>query len=268
MTEQAQLLEPWQPATLEAGRTLHWQIGPLKIWLTHREKEWMLASQEEKGEEEALVIAEHQEAPEDVEWRRWAGTGSNSIVQLTPVMPDRPVVIRPRNPLTFPPGAGGTFYARIPVFVRVTVGQDRALTLCDIPSVTLSNTWFGVDTTEGELCYAMRSTAPSQREEVIPRPHRAVCTLRLRNTAEEPLDFQRICLRVEHVTIYGTEGCMWSSEVSVSYRGQADESKIRYIEEPFKSREGSLVLGEPRTPPEGGMLARSFAGLLRLGNIF
>lgn len=267
MNEGTDLLAPWQPASIEIGQTLHWHIGPLKLWIQKGEREWLLTTQQVPEDEQSMVAAEPQDAPEEVEWRRWAGGDRQGVVQLVPVTPDRSVVVRPRHPLAFPPEAGGTFYARIPVWVRVTVGPDGAVTLCELPTLTLSNTWFGPDTTEGQLCYAMKTTAPGDRSEVTMVPHRVVCTLRLHNGADGPLDFQRLCVRCEHLSIYGADGAMWSSEVAVTYRGEGGQSKVRCVEEPFEKRDDVSLLSPPRTPASGSLLARSFAGFVRLGNL-
>ena len=264
MNEDLNLLEPWKPAPIEDGQTLYWQIGPLKLWVSRCGHEWLVTSREDPEDEETVVTAGAEQVPKELEWRRWAGGEEANVVQLVPVTPTRPVVVRPRHPLAFPPGSDGIFYARIPVWVRITVGENQAVTLCEIPTLTLSNTWFGVDTTEGELCYAMKSAARADLKEVPPAPHRAVCTLTLKNGAENPLDFQRLCIRCEHLTIYGISGQLWSSQVALTYHGEGSESRVRYLEGQLQKREGAVVLSPPRTPVSGSLFAKSFAGLARL----
>jgi hypothetical protein len=265
MNESMDFLELWKPVLIEDDQILHWQVGPLELWVCRSGREWLVTSREDPEKEEGVEACVAKPVPEELDWRRWAGGEESNVVELVPATPPRPVVVRPRHPLAFPPASGGIFYARIPVWVRVTVGEGQAITLCEIPTVTLSNTWFGVDTTEGELCYAMKSAARADLGSVPPVPHRVICTLTLQNGAEGPLDFQRLCVRCEHLTIYGINGHLWGSQVALTYRGEGSESRVRYVEGQLEKRGGSRVLNPPRTPVSGSFFAKSFASLARLG---
>ncbi|MEF8787867.1 MAG: hypothetical protein V5A84_02245 [Planctomycetota bacterium] len=269
MSDHPNLLEPWEPITLEAGQTRLWQIGPLKLYIHRSGHEWHLATEEVREQEDGLAVAGEAEPGEDIQWRRWANPGGEDRLRLAPLMPDRPVVVRPKAPLAFPPGAGGTLYARIPVWVQLNVGgEDHEVTLCEVPSITLSNTWFGPDTTEGELCYSMASTLVSELESVNPAPHRAICALHLQNEAEEPLNLERMCIRGQQISVSGLDGCLWTSEVTVTYRDPAEPSRVEYSDKRFRKDENAKELTPPRNPITGGLVARSFARVASIGNLF
>ena len=269
MMDSTQLLEPWRPRSLEAGETRLWQIGPLKLYLYRTEHEWHLASELVREEEDEMAVAEEATAPEDLEWKRWANPNGHDRVRLAPLMPDRSVVVRPKSPLAYPPGTESTLYARIPVWVQLNAGpQEKEAALCEIPSLTLSNTWFGPDTTEGELCYALASTLVSDLEHVTSAPHRSICAIRVRNESEEILHLERLCIRAQHLSIYGLDGRLWSSQIKVDYQAPAEPSRVEYSDNRFRGREDAEHLAEPRAPIREGLVARSFARVASLGHFF
>jgi hypothetical protein len=90
------------------------------------------------------------------------------------------------------------------------------------------NTWFGTPM-EGELCYALRSRARREREDVEAEPWRAICPVRVRNQSKELLKFERLCLRVQYLMLFQDEReGLWASESGVTYRGDNDWSRVSH----------------------------------------
>jgi hypothetical protein len=77
--------------------------------------------------------------------------------------------------------------------VRVLSGNKKKVRFLEIPSQTLSNTWFG-DTMNGELCYALTTRALRKVEEHVTLPERIICPVRILNNGNEALDFQSLCV--------------------------------------------------------------------------
>jgi len=104
----------------------------------------------------------------------------------------------------------------------------------EIPTETLSDTWWGTPV-EGRLCYWLHITA---RREALPsvfRPDRILCPLDLLNRAKEDLPVEKILLPVSHLSVFRGVGSLWSDEIRIRYKGEA---------------EGSEVEMTGRTPPE------------------
>jgi len=244
----------------------HWAVGPMRLWLRHTEAEWHMSVDymAELPVEGAVASAcpvfgdDCADPPADLEWRRWAGIEGMSQVRVTPVMPDRAVMVRPEGPLEIPKGRWALFFVSIPVWLRVSVGPDPEVTLCEVPTVVLSNTWFG-DPSTGELCYSLTSRArrafrPNQTE-----PHCALCPVTVRNDSSEELAMDRVCLRVEHLAVYEGASQLWTNGATLRFHTGEQGGQVEFDNAAPGFEAVGPALGEPREPFRRGLLKRSFS---------
>jgi len=190
------------------------------------------------------------------DWTRWVINEPVDEVILHPQMPDRPLIVRPEMPICLLPNQSVQFYIGVPVWVGVSLG-GRFGKIIEIPSLTLSNSWFG-PTTEGELCYAMRTTAKLRQEDLQLHPHRAVVPFEIRNMSDERLDFERLCLHTTNLRIYqGTER-MWTNKGRVSYRGEAKWSRVVYARGVPPYDNADRLIGKARDPVDRSAFLKTF----------
>ena len=258
------VMEQWTPKAVEPGECLHWQIGPLKLWIRRVGDEVQIATDRLPEDEDTLTVAEPSADAEgeDRTWKRWAVAARHKDIQLLPVMPDRPVIARPESDFVIPAGEEALFFVNLPVWVRVTAGEKRSVTLCEIPSIKLSKSWFG-DEISGQLCYALHTLARRSLEDVPLRPHRAVCPIR--NVAREQLEFERLCLHVDHLKIFRGRDRLWTNQVTVTYRGEDQLTQIDFSTGPPTMGGPKELFSDARVPRDQGLLGRTFAGLRALG---
>lgn len=257
-----------EPFEVKQGQTLHWRIGPLGIWIYRSDVELCVCSEEYHGDAPEQVCAEPANAPEDARWHRWNLEGMDGVFALRPVMPDRPVVVRPEAELSFCSRSEGVFFARIPFFVALYPCPDASgEPLCEIPTRTMSNTWFGPDTTRGELCYGMRTSARRSLEGVEPAGHLVICPIRLQNSSDEILDFERLSIRTEHLSIFSYKDRLWSSRIEMVFRGHKKNDQIKYNDAWFEVPEEAAVLSERRTPVVEKPFRLSLGGFRPLKNM-
>ena len=261
MTEEnSKMMNPWQPLTVNHQQCQRCQIGPLKVWIYRDTHEWMLAYDYHVGEKKVVEFGVADEKPEILTWSQYIAGDEDSVIQFLPVMPDRPVVVRPKNPTKVIKGLECVLYVFIPVSINIAAGVKGELKLCEIPSVLLSNTWFG-DTMSGELCYSMRFPAELSANSSAVGPHRVICPVKIKNKSEEDLEFQRLCLRGEHLNIYEGKQCHWSNEVRVTYEGDSQACEIKYLERPPNYEETGKLITKCRTPAPKGLFHKAFGGL-------
>ena len=154
-------MELWTPHKIIPDECCLAVVGPLQLWLRLAEDELRIAARrlDENEAREASPLATIEDSPpEDLDWGRWVIGDTADTLQLSPAMPDRPVVVRPEMPVKIPPAREALFFVSIPIWVRINAGSGDLLKLCEHPSLVLSNTWFG-DPMSGELCYALWSRA-------------------------------------------------------------------------------------------------------------
>ena len=134
------------------------------------------------------------------------------------------------------------------------MGINNALSLCEIPTVVLSKTWFG-DTMSGESCYSLKSRAVRDLSSITPAG-RAVCPVRVFNATASEMELQRMCIHVEHLGIFRTGKRLWTNQVEINYRGDERSSQISYSSPP--EVEGKYdKIADPRVKPERNILKKS-----------
>jgi len=256
--------DPWGVHELPEGADRALRVGPLHLRLVRSSGEIWLAHARE------LPNREPDDAPAlsdaEAEWARWAVPGESTGVRLVPAFPDRPLVVTPEDSFHLVQGARARVYVRVPLWVRVELHGRAATRLTEIPSVILSDTWFG-DFMEGELCYFQPTTA---RREVRPEhfdDHLAVCPILLSNRSEDPLAVEKLALRVAHLSVFRRGPELWADETRVRYRGDEAGSEVRTAHSPPSEAPDATLLTPPRTPADRGFRARTFSRLKGLSGL-
>ena len=251
----------WTDVTFAVGDCRLWRIGPLGFWIRRTPEEWQIAEAPSESEQPS-VVGEEASPPDDAAWTRWASAPSLLRLRLRPVTPDHPVVVRPEQAFRVLQHGSARIYVSLPVWVRVELLTDGdPLEIIELPSVRLSNTWFG-SLFEGELCYWLATSARRTMEGHVPPPHIATAPMTVRNTGADDLPLERICLHTAHLAIYADARGLWTSEVRVMDAGPDEPQKIVVSEGPPPEAERASRLSEPRQKQRGGVLTRA-VGLLK-----
>lgn len=261
-------MDLWKPVEVEQGVRMAARVGPLGIWLRRRDDELHIAfhhSAEGEASSRAEPLAPSSETPPSgMRWARWVVGEDGRRVRLLPVMPDRPVVVRPESPVRIPSGHEALFFVSIPVWVRIVAGEGDRLVLCEEPSTILSKIWFG-DLHSGELCYSVKTRARREVSASETRAYRAVCPTRLRNASPAQLEIERLCVHVEYLRTYEGQRQLWTNEVTVTVQGEEQTGQVRYAEEPPGIEGVGELLSEARTPLTRSLLKRGIGGLRLFG---
>jgi hypothetical protein len=247
----------WKPHSFARGKTLELELGSLHLWIHRGNQEWHIAHETESvGEDRyALSIAE---GPFEAQrkWTRWILDEKIETIQLKPQLPDRPLIVRPDMPMCLMPKQSVQFFVGIPLWLAIFFG-NRQEQVVEIPSQKLSNSWFG-PFTEGELCYAMKTTAKLSQENLTPSAQRVVFPLEVRNASKEKLNFVRLCLRPQYLNIYQGETRLWTNKARVSYRGEDHWSRFVYASAAPEFDRAAHLLGNAREAMQRGALLKTF----------
>lgn len=205
----------WGCFGVEIHDSLERSIGPLTLRIDRQPKEWRV-----------LAVPDGQQASQpagdEVQPNRFVFSETRGPLRLTPALADRPVVTRPVSPFNVAPGQELTVYISSPVWARIEVGEPPGL-LQDFPIVRPSDTWFGLSTREGDLCYASRTEARLEIGEIPQRPDRAVTAARIHNETAKIMLIERISLPVPHLAIFATgDGRLWTQSVTLLKNSETD----------------------------------------------
>ncbi|WP_455382172.1 hypothetical protein [Salinispira pacifica] len=217
----------WALQTVDPKNALKYELGPVTIWVCFAEHDWYVAHEWLESEPAVYRVSQLplRDTPDDVEWRRWTAAKESMTVAVTPHLPDRPLVVKPSAEIKIPAGNRALFFVSIPLWFRVSVGHPRPIQLTEIPSVVLSNSWFG-DVTSGELCYSLRTTATREVDSSEVIMHRATCPMHIHNNSPTELDFQRLCVHAEYLRLYEGANRLYTNHVKVAFRGEEHLSQI------------------------------------------
>jgi hypothetical protein len=233
------------PSTVRIGSL--WMASRLRgdeIWLVH-------------GRLDA-VEGEPQVPSDAGDWSRWAAPGRQGELEILPLPPDRPLVLQPEKPFHLLPGASARIYVRVPVWIRVRIPGPGGPLLQEIPSLVLSDTWWG-SFTAGELCYWLHINARRSAPPDIFLPDRILCPVELLNQSREDLPVEKVLLRCQHLTVFRGDGCLWSDEVKVRYKGEEVGSVLEMTGTPPPEAGDATPLAPPRITPARSFTARTFA---------
>ncbi len=239
------------------GRLLRLDIGPLAMWLRAEDDELWITHAHSSGSQD-----EERALRSDAQWSRWALPPGERNLHLSPVFPDRPLVVKPEHAFTLMRRSSARIFLRVPVWVRVDL-QDRSgggrIRLTEIPTVTLSGTWWG-DVRDGEMAYWLVVKARRKLTPDLFEPHLVVCAVQSDNLSEDDLQVEKLALRVEHLSVYEKDGWLWGEEVRVEYHGENEGTDIRMDDVPPPEAAGAREISPARMQGRS-FKARTFARL-------
>ncbi len=247
----------WRQHEIQADTVREWQVGPLCIWCKKSEKEIQIAYRQSEDEQAGN---QNPENLDDLKWIRWALEKKQDKIELLPVLPDRPLVVKPESSFWLTRNIKANIYVRVPVWIQINLaGRRKAKPLMEIPSVRLSNTWFG-DFFEGELSYWI-STGAQREVEVDTQPHLIICPVQLVNGSDEDLLVEKICLRVSTLSIFLSQGRLWTDMNKIVYKGSSDVSQVQATGSAPAEAQSAELLALPRSPHKKNLVAKTFSSI-------
>lgn len=248
----------WGRYRLDRAEAVKIHLGFLTVFVRREGDEiWLAHSLVSEGDPPPSIPTD------SATWLRWGGSESPDQVDILPAFPDRSLVLRPENPFNLLPAARARVFVRVPVWVRVEVPGPQGGLLMEIPTATLSDTWWGTPQ-EGQICYWLDILARREAPKSVFRPDRIFCPLEFMNRAREELPVEKILLRAGHLSIFRGPGSLWSDEVRVRYRGESEGSELEMTGRTPPEAPGATRLAPPREPLPQGFSARTFSRLRAL----
>lgn len=254
----------WNTFELAERQLAYWQIGPLQIWLLHEQNEWSLrhlSLPDPFCAESQIEVSSQRTVPAELHTQRFAIRQRNSQVRLTPRCPDRPMISRPSSPFSITAKERVTLYLSTPVWVSIEVGSP-ARSLLDIPTYRPSDTWFGPDTLQGELCYASRLQARFHADEIQWTPHRAITSVEIINSTKTAILLERLCLPLPHFSIYSNDkNFLWTQSATLELTGEDGLAHLRIHRLPPTEAGQVQRLSPAREPISDNFMFRAISAL-------
>lgn len=255
----------WGEFELDAGQRGRWHIGSLTTSAQHQESEWHIchintgsnAAESEPSE----FTRDAEPLGAEAKCYRHLVKPVKQPLQVLPALADRSVVTRPLIPFYLYPGQQVLLYVGTTVWFQVYAYPSGPL-LLDIPIQRPSDTWFGQSTLEGEICYAARTHAILNLNEVPLHPFRAVTPVKITNNAEEPLLLERLLLPITHLSVFSSSnGRLWTEELSILCDEEMRSAHLHLGKGAPPAAKDAQRLNKPRIPPNRGVLTRALGAI-------
>ncbi|HVO39110.1 MAG TPA: hypothetical protein VMV03_08790 [Spirochaetia bacterium] len=252
----------WDRIDISTKQCVAWRFPARSIWVERMENEWhvlSLSPEKWRGGVRREPVSRAQK-PTSSQWRHYLHKQSGPV-QPIPVLPDKPVVVRPDRALTLLPGQEALFFLEIPVWFRLCTTVPRHLRIFEEPIAILSKTWFG-DPITGELCYGLATRLHQGIDSVEPTSFNAVCPLSIANDSDSDLAFEKICLHVENLNVFRAAKRLWANKLNVVFRGPDQATQIEIDRDAPRFEKGLSLFGPARQPSAGWNIRRTF-GMLK-----
>lgn len=189
---------------------------------------------------------------EEIPWKSIMGLREEGPL-LLPALPDKPVLLKAPDPVQILPGGELSLVVAVPAWLRLEAGTA----IFDLGTDKASRTWFG-DPQAGEAAYALEiadwmvgTTAQKGRSHInVP--------LEITNESQSLLSFQRLLLRVVHLTLYEEAGTLYTNDVSVTFRSVTQYSHLNFSSRSSLDGGNGRLLQEPRQKVPDNLIRRSF----------
>ncbi len=257
----------WGSHNLSKNHWGRWRIGPLDLFAKPAAAEWQVAYRQLADPLDATLEVEarasSEPVPETYEFSRYAMELDGPELELKPRLGDRPFIVSPGLPLYLPAGQKVVLYVSTVVWIQIIVPKDSGNVLVDVPTIRRSDTWFGPNTRQGELCYATKTNARTELDAIEPRPHRAVTPVEIRNEGVGMLPIEQLRVPVPALSIYADKNdSLWTDAVCFVREEGEDDATIT-TPEPSAHLPGKRKLIEgPRAPVQTGTIVKAFSKLL------
>ncbi|MDT8429126.1 MAG: hypothetical protein RQ757_10215 [Pseudomonadales bacterium] len=178
---------------LAVNQTLRLSFGHLLLEVQHLAFEWIVRyawSVDNTGwpaHEKELTV------------RRYVFKETVSTFSIIPLLADRAVVSRPLSPIILMPGSKATIHISTPLWLSLQIGGSRVL---ELPTVQLSDTWFGNKTGIGELCYSDTTRARLDARDQENLYYKAVTAILFKNNNEKQMPLDRINVPVPLLALF------------------------------------------------------------------
>lgn len=254
----------WGDFMSDDGQSLRWRIGPLTLIATCLIGEWQISWQ--YGEDDEAIsdweFSANGSATEILEKTSRYIVGENATtLTIRPLLADRPVISRPKTTFNLIAGEEITVYVSTPLWMELAAG-DPGKKLGEFAIQRASDTWFGPNTREGELCYASTTNCRSRLEELPIRPHRAITPVVIRNLHETNLFLERLNVPTPMLPLYSTaNGQLWTSCITLTRQQEGEMASMNIADGPPAEARDAILLTGPRQTMSSSSLVRAFNAL-------
>lgn len=243
----------WGECSLAIDEPMELAIGTLRASILRSAMEWVVQYRYDQDR----YVRKSTEATTRLRYV-FADTTQNLLVN--PATADRNVVAHPVDPVGIPAHERATLYVSSPLWLRASL-PDKSLVLADLPVQIMSDTWFGANTREGEMCYSNETQARLTVAALSGRPERLITPVTVVNAGEDTLSIDRVSLPLPLLSIYRGPESFWTQELVITREQSLATARVEFEPRAPAHLQDTPRVAEPRLREDQGGVTRAL-GLL------
>jgi len=209
-----------------------------------------------KRDHEEILIASG-DLGADVQYSRFI-VGRDARIKLEPSLPELPIVIKPKLPLSVLPGLSFRCFVAVPLVFSIWSNRGKKKhMLTEISVLNLSRSWFG-DPWSGEVAYFLESPLHGTIDNYGESDISVFCPITIVNRSSQILTLDRMLLRVPYLSVYQGEKRLYANGTRISFRGQDQISQVSFYKGPPEWEKDLTQIASPRKTDEADLLTKSF----------
>ena len=258
-------LDFWNQHQLANNTIGHWKIGPLEFWIKRYDNEWRIYHRSLENpslKDITIQLPAIDTQPSNIEVQRFGVHETCDQLTFQPVLANRPIVVRPEKPFHLPSKEEVSIYVSHSVWLKISFGLKNT-PLITLPIYRPSDTWFGSNTIDGELCYSARSKAKIRFNDLEIFPYRAVTKIQLQNKSNSDVFLERIKVPLPSLSLYLSEKQIHFTDSMIYTRQpESKEISITFNPPPQDTAGKCLLIHKPHVRYEQNFVTKAINHLL------
>lgn len=192
----------WGKFQIETEQSRYLKVGKTILCIDRYQQEWRIACSQETTQTLGYMLNTQ---------------SKDADIHILPVLPKHSMIFYLENELFIPPKGESLLYGSIPIYIRVELGAPPKI-LEEIPTQTLTETWYGPDTQTGELCYAAPLPASANLDNLPHDSTQVICPISIVNHRSESLLLKEIYVPLPSLSIYhDLQNHLWTEQLHVLF---------------------------------------------------
>ncbi|MDB6096592.1 MAG: hypothetical protein JWM09_870 [Francisellaceae bacterium] len=245
----------WGSYEVLPQQLVYWHIGNRIIGIQNDIHQWKIGAwyprhfkiepDELVNDAENSLNLHHEIFKEAIHHKTFVFNNLSQQIALKPVLADRPLVSRLQHPIYIPAEMETTLYASFPVSIRV-LNLLPPIILDEISTTHLSDSWFGVNTLEGELCYGGNINCFANFKELPTHFDQVITRMHIKNHSHSTLVLDQITLPLPYLSVFTDKNhCLWTEQLIFKREGD-NNLEVKIVKGPGRDLEEPLLLSAPR----------------------
>ncbi|EKE85268.1 hypothetical protein [Idiomarina xiamenensis] len=217
---------------------------------------------------EHLAILPADSEPEQFDdMLRWVPGKQQHQLHIKPVLPHLPVVVKPTRGIAIPGNSRAQFYTAIPMslqlFINPAMPHSEPEPVYEMATEPLQQTWFGLNTREGEVCFASADYLRLSPELLDVAAHHVLMELRVVNKESRTLRIDKLNIPVMYLPIYQLSNQQyWSPTVTIINERHSDALKLNYARTIGRKADNPKLVGEARLKSDSRTFFRALEAII------